>query len=311
MNAAVFLMTLFHCIDGRVNMANALLPLALADESHSSYNSSLMVERIIADPKLFVSQMASADPQVIRNVIGMLQQFFQTGTTAVTKFETDVTNAEAVADAKIKIHDDLSTAVEELTKTLATKMVEKRSAGADKTNAVAHHTSMVAERDANVPDLSTENRGIRSAISLLEGLLPAPTAAPTTASPTTASPTTAAPTTAAPTTAPASSVIYYSNGADSSYDDMKAKCGALGKRLCYFDEVCPEGLHRAPVGGQQSNGDAWSPVQAPSSSNANPHWVQVGTGNGGMCTHSGGIGSWMITRARASWKGIYPCCASL
>jgi len=185
LNVVVILLTLFTCIDGEANMANALLPLARTDVLDSSSNSSMMVDRLIADPKLFVSQMASADPEGIRTVVGMLQLLIQTGTTAINKFERDVTVAKDDKDAKIMIHDDLSSLVENLTKTeedlvaetgvvtatLVTKTEEKRVADLDRTAAVTHHTSMVAERDANVPDLTSENIALSSAVSILEGLL--------------------------------------------------------------------------------------------------------------------------------------------
>lgn len=178
LNAVVILVVLLNCIDGKDNAAKALLPLAPTSDS------SILVQRIIADPKLFVSEMASADPQIIRSVVGMLQLLVQTDTTAINKFETDVTNAKTDEDDKIKSHDDLTTLVADLieekrlvtinlTAIIAAKTEEQRVAGEEKTAAVNHHTSMVTERDTNVPDLNTATTAISSAISLLEGLLPA------------------------------------------------------------------------------------------------------------------------------------------
>lgn len=207
-NAIVILLILSNCIDGKVNVPNALLPLAPTGDS------SMLVQRIIADPKLFVSELASADPQIISQVIGMLRLLLQTGTDTASKFERDVTEAKADEDAKIKLHDDLTTLVEDLTAekilvtanftaTITSKTEEKRLASEEKKAAVNHHTAMVTERDANVPDLTTANTAISSAISLLEALLPAPTAAPTQA------PTVAL--TQAPTEAPKASEIQFTS----------------------------------------------------------------------------------------------------
>ena len=95
---------------------------------------------------------------------------------------------------------------------------------------------------------------------------------------------------------------------------MKSKCNARDGRLCYFNELCPQGgPNKAPSGGQQASKDMWSPIRT-SASDARPNWVQVGNRAGGMCNkltafHAADIaGSWMVTNQDTPYKGIYPCC---
>ena len=35
-------------------------------------------------------------------------------------------------------------------------------------------------------------------------------------------------------------LVYYKDGSGLSFDDMKAKCESKKRRLCYFDELCPQ-----------------------------------------------------------------------
>jgi len=61
--------------------------------------------------------------------------------------------------------------VQNLTTTIETKTEEKDTAGDDRTTAQDRHALLKAERDANVPMLTTENAALSSAISLLQQLL--------------------------------------------------------------------------------------------------------------------------------------------
>ena len=95
---------------------------------------------------------------------------------------------------------------------------------------------------------------------------------------------------------------------------MKSKCQDRGARLCYFDEICPQGgPNKPPTGGQQTPGDMWAPIQT-SSTDSRPNWVQIGGRAGGMCNKLSNLhavdiaGSWMITNIVKPWKEIYPCC---
>jgi len=58
LNVAVILLTLFNCIYGEVNLANALSPIARTDVLHSSSNSSMIVQRIIADQSAYTLEEA-------------------------------------------------------------------------------------------------------------------------------------------------------------------------------------------------------------------------------------------------------------
>jgi len=178
-------------------VANALVPLT-TDVVHSSLltNASLLMQRIVADPEVFVSELASADPIALRQVIAILDGLLSTGTASATKFKDDATNANLVLQAAIETHDDLSTLVDtlvedkrlalleekrvvdlhaaiivNLTTTIGTKEGEKAVAGNAKTVAEASHALLKAERDANVPMLTTENAALTDAISLIRQLL--------------------------------------------------------------------------------------------------------------------------------------------
>ena len=95
---------------------------------------------------------------------------------------------------------------------------------------------------------------------------------------------------------------------------MKSKCHAKGARLCYFDEICPQGgPDKAPTGGQQASGDMWAPIQT-SATDTSPNWVQIGGRDGGMCNKLSNVhavdraGWWMITNNVVAHKEIYACC---
>ena len=109
-------------------------------------------------------------------------------------------------------------------------------------------------------------------------------------------------------------LLYFTDGDGLSYDDMRAKCESRNHRLCYFNELCPQGgPNKPPVGGQQATTDMWAPVVT-SLTDSSPEWVQVGTRDGGMCdkhTVYGPVnepGSWMATNEKVDYKRIYPCC---
>ena len=108
-------------------------------------------------------------------------------------------------------------------------------------------------------------------------------------------------------------VFYYTDGSRKTWDWMERSCKTKGKRLCAFEEICPDGHGCPPIGGQQSSTDMWVPVYS-----ENKDWVQVGTRDGGMCNvhdcHSGWptdeccCGNWCHTEVDQEWKRIYACC---
>ena len=109
-------------------------------------------------------------------------------------------------------------------------------------------------------------------------------------------------------------LTYFSDGRGLTYEGMKSKCSGRNGRLCYFDELCPQGgPNKPPVGGQQASTDMWAPITT-SSTDASPDWVQIGTKGGGMCnkhTAYGPVntpGSWMVTNIDQPYKKIYACC---
>ena len=51
---------------------------------------------------------------------------------------------------------------------------------------------------------------------------------------------------------------------------MKASCAAKGKRLCTYDEICPDGLYLRPFGGKQAGTDMWAPITPDAGEGAKP-----------------------------------------
>ena len=109
-------------------------------------------------------------------------------------------------------------------------------------------------------------------------------------------------------------VTYFSDGRRLSYDEMKLRCASRKSRLCYYDELCPNGgPNKPPVGGQQSTNDMWAPI-VNSPSDPTPNWIQIGQNKAGLCSKikyyetANRDGSWMVTNMDVSWKEIYPCC---
>ena len=113
----------------------------------------------------------------------------------------------------------------------------------------------------------------------------------------------------------AQNLFYFTDGSDLSYDGMRDKCETWNGRLCYFNELCPQGgPNKPPVRGQQATTDMWAPVVT-SPTDSSPDWIQVGLGSGGMCNKQsarGSVntpGSWMVTSApKVPHKKIYACC---
>jgi len=175
----VILLFLFNCADGHVNEASVLLPLAVAHVSSSLHiaNSSQLMQRITADPKVFVSELASADPTVILTVIAMLEQLIAEGNTAKDGFERNVDDAETDKDAKTISHDNLVAIVTELTslinKSQEDKIVAVRNAdeaGEAKQAAIDHLTAMMAVRNENLPILASEKASLEDIIEILQGI---------------------------------------------------------------------------------------------------------------------------------------------
>ena len=108
-------------------------------------------------------------------------------------------------------------------------------------------------------------------------------------------------------------LTYYSDGSGLTFDEMKSNCTVRNKRFCYYDELCPEGSKKAPLGGTQASTNMWAPIQT-SISDTNPDWVQIGTASWEICSKHSLIrrvndpGSWMMTNIVKSFKRIYPCC---
>lgn len=168
-HAIVLLLTLFTCINGEINSPKALIPLARSDAQQSA---SSLIHKIMNDPKVFVSELASADPQVVRNVIALLEGLVATATTQIGTFQKDVSDALTDKNTKTIKHDDLDDEVTTLTSSLAAKTIDLATAVTEKKAAETHYTAMVSVRDANVGTLETENKAIGDAVSLLRGLFP-------------------------------------------------------------------------------------------------------------------------------------------
>ena len=101
-----------------------------------------------------------------------------------------------------------------------------------------------------------------------------------------------------------------------TYHEMRTNCTVQNGRLCYFDEICPQGgPNKAPVGGKQASSNMWAPIQV-SLVDPSPSWVQIGTNADGMCaTHPAyrrrslnKEESWMVTNEDVAHKRIYACC---
>ena len=112
----------------------------------------------------------------------------------------------------------------------------------------------------------------------------------------------------------AQNLFYFTDGSDLSYDGMRDKCETWNGRLCYFNELCPQGgPNKPPVRGQQATTDMWAPVVT-SPTDSSPDWVQVGTRDGGMCIKHSALapvntpGSWMVTKEFTASKKVYSCC---
>jgi len=92
------------------------------------------------------------------------------------------------------------------------------------------------------------------------------------------------------------------------YETMSAGCASRGMRLPTYEEICPNGKGKAPVGGQYPWSDMWSPIQPQKNGNK---WIQIGKRAGGMCnvlsTYHGSSGSWMESGSGAHHKGVYAC----
>jgi len=170
LNAAVILLTLFNCATGEMDVANALLPTSVSHSS-SITNASMLMQKIIADPNVFISELASTNPTTIRNVVAILEGLLLTGTTSKTKFETDLSDAESARSSKQLTKNALTIEVENLSSTLATKTEEKRVAGLEVQTAEERKALMKAEVDANIPMLTTEITALTSVISLLRDLI--------------------------------------------------------------------------------------------------------------------------------------------
>jgi len=135
---------------------------------------------------MFVTELASADPTVILNVLGMLEQLIVDGDTAIEGFERNSEEARADRETKTIAHDELLEAIENLTLTINQKNIEvgekeeaKRlkvlaaaAAGEAKRIAVEHHEAMKTVEDANVPGLENEKTSIENIIVLLQELTP-------------------------------------------------------------------------------------------------------------------------------------------
>ena len=117
----------------------------------------------------------------------------------------------------------------------------------------------------------------------------------------------------------------------------EAECKRWGKKLCTYEELCPNGKDFAPRGSTPVNlglvfppagtvrnagdqwtvlgrkvniaGDQWVPIQSQTNGNK---WIQAGTRAGGKCnplsTYHGSSGSWMENPEERTYKKWNVCC---
>ena len=69
---------------------------------------------------------------------------------------------------------------------------------------------------------------------------------------------------------------FFNDGPSKSYDTLEQTCNDRRQRFCTYDEICPNGRFRKPIGGEHNSVDMWLPIE-------NDEWVQIGKGAEGWC----------------------------
>ena len=114
----------------------------------------------------------------------------------------------------------------------------------------------------------------------------------------------------------------YTDGASRSYNWMKNSCSALGKRLCTYAELCPDGAGNSPAAGSRlaaSSSPGWAPFVT---EDGGKDWAQLGK-TGAVCAKLSSEGYDVegtdLSRTRCPWcnsgehfigKSMYGCCGN-
>ena len=104
----------------------------------------------------------------------------------------------------------------------------------------------------------------------------------------------------------------HADGQGKPWSWFQNSCASKGKRLCTFEEMCPNGgPYQNPVHPKPQYRDMWEPIIE---EGGKGNWVQTGNRGGGRCNllsfyHDPEIPrSWMTTGRNVPWKKTYSCC---
>ena len=103
---------------------------------------------------------------------------------------------------------------------------------------------------------------------------------------------------------------FFNDGASKSYDTLEQTCNDRRQRFCTYDEICPNGRFRKPIGGEHNSVDMWLPIE-------NDEWVQIGKGAEGWCQKLSGNtvtysdADWATTDTNVAHKQVYACCNNI
>lgn len=103
---------------------------------------------------------------------------------------------------------------------------------------------------------------------------------------------------------------YHANDQSVGWKHFSDHCEEKGQRLCSYQEMCPAGRGREPVGGRQAQTDAWCPIV----DNKAPNYVRCGN-VGTVCqklTEFGALARqrdrWPLADTRPDLKDAFACC---
>ncbi|CAE7246889.1 typA [Symbiodinium natans] len=105
-----------------------------------------------------------------------------------------------------------------------------------------------------------------------------------------------------------SSPTWHPNDQSVSWKHLSDQCEAGGQRLCSYQELCPAGKGREPVGGRQAQTDAWCPIV----DNKAANYIRCGN-VGAACQKLTELGAlakqkWPLADARPDLKDAFACC---
>lgn len=103
---------------------------------------------------------------------------------------------------------------------------------------------------------------------------------------------------------------YHANDQSVGWKHFSDHCKEKGQRLCSYQEICPAGRGREPVGGRQAQTDAWCPIV----DNKAANYVRCGN-VGTVCqklTEFGALARqrdrWPLADTRPDLKDAFACC---